>query len=166
MKTSRRDFLKLAGKATVAAATAGAAVKAGAEPVANEADVSRPVYVSSVVDDVQPSTVVTNDTIRTSELALLHFSKSMEADITLNEDLTGGRIRNPFTRNISFQIEAYLEAGQVWGVYNGSPMTLIVDHVDAPEDTRGEYNVVVTDVDMVAVSAQPAIVTLLMKEVL
>lgn len=170
MKTSRRDFLKLAGKATVAAATAGATVKAGAEvPALEPTEVPdgyvayKGVVVSSVVDDVSPSTVVTNGEIRTSDLAMTHFSKSMVADVGV--DVFGERMPTPIKGNAEFNIDAYIEDNSVWGIYNGTPLILIVDHKGAPQDVRGEYKVVATDVDISSGVGMDATVSMQFKEV-
>lgn len=166
MKISRRGFLKFAGKATVAAATAGAAVKAGtAETIPGTVEeFAGPVHGADfepmVIHHKAESHVVTNNVIRTSELAMIAFQKSSRGDFPF----PGGR--EPEFVTTEFDIDIYFDPADrsTMGIYAGDPIKLIVDHKEAPH-AHGEYNVVITDIAITQSSGTDASISLQMREI-
>lgn len=175
MKTTRRGFLKFAGKAGVAAATAGAAVKAGAAekrpPPIKPLDVDRVLHPAREISgELHRGTHIPDGdpkVIHTSELALVSFAMHGVADIGLGA-LADSPPLNPIVRSHDFALDVYYGSNEdvaLWAVYAGDPITLIVDHKEAPPNARGEYSVIATDVDLFAAGGEETRVSLILKEV-
>lgn len=162
MKTSRRDFLKLAGKAGVAAAAAGVGVRASADIAQGGADLSN--FEPMVIHHKAESRVVTNNVIRTSQLVMIAFQKSSRGDFAFPG--VQHQVDNLQFTTTEFAIDIYFDPTDqsTMGIYAGDTIKLIVDHKEAPH-AHGEYNVVITDVEITQSSGSEATINLQMREI-
>ena len=152
MKISRRGFFKLAGKATVAVAAAGAAIKAGAAPAP---EVITPT-IELTAEPVEFEPVVMHHVvadIHTNDLMMTAFAMQGEVDYVSQSVLPSGSIteqRDPLPASTcrTFEIDAYVDTPDciVARLQHGTKYTLFVDHENAPMNTRGKYTVIVDSV--------------------